>query len=115
MMSYHPSRTVGVARVFPCRLHLVKVKPGINRKINLVMGTKTSQIPEDFKTLSSDDRIEYVQSLWDFIAHTPDQVPVPESHKKVLDQRLTAYKNDPDSAESWDKTRDRILKTLQAK
>jgi putative addiction module component (TIGR02574 family) len=79
------------------------------------MSTKTSQIPEDFKTLSSDDRIEYVQSLWDFIARTPDQVPVPESHKKVLDERLANYQNEPSSAASWDKTRDRILKNLQAK
>lgn len=79
------------------------------------MSTKTLQIPEDFKTLSSADRIEYVQSLWDFIAQTPDQLPVPESHKKILDQRLAAYQNNPDSAESWDKTRDHILNTLQAK
>ena len=79
------------------------------------MSTKTSQIPEDFKTLSSDDRIEYVQSLWDFIAQTPDQVPIPESHKKTLDKRLVAYQNESNSAEPWDKTRDRILKTLQAK
>ena len=79
------------------------------------MSTKTSQIPEGFEALSSVDRIEYVQSLWDFIAQTPDQVPVPESHKKILDERLAAYQNEPSSAEPWDKTRDRILKTLQAK
>ena len=79
------------------------------------MGTKTSQIPDDFKTLSSDDRIDYVQSLWDFIAQTPDQVPIPESHKQILDQRLAAYQNEPNLAEPWDQTRDRILKILQTK
>ena len=79
------------------------------------MGTKTSQIPEDFKTLSSDDRIDYVQSLWNFIAQTPDQVPIPESHKQILDQRLAAYQNEPNLAEPWDQTRDRILKILQTK
>ena len=79
------------------------------------MGTKTSQIPEDFKTLSSDDRIDYVQSLWDFIAQTPDQVPIPESHKQILDQRLAAYQNEPNLAEPWDQTRDRILKNLSSK
>ena len=79
------------------------------------MSTRTSQIPEDFKTLSSDDRIEYLQRLWDFIAQTPDQVPIPESHKQVLDQRLASYQNEPNLAEPWGQTRDRILKTLQAK
>jgi len=55
------------------------------------MSSLTSQIPKEFKELSAKARIEYVQGLWDFIAKTPDQVPIPESHKRVLDQRLAAY------------------------
>jgi len=77
------------------------------------MSSKTSQIPEDFKILSSDDRIEYVQSLWDFIAQTPDQVPIPESHKQVLDNRLATHQDEAKLAEPWDQARDRILITMQ--
>jgi putative addiction module component (TIGR02574 family) len=73
----------------------------------------TSKIPEEFKTLSSDDRIEYLQSLWDFIAQKPDQVPLPESHKQVLDQRLAAYKADPSLAKPWSQVRENILKSLR--
>ena len=77
------------------------------------MSSKTSKIPEEFKILSSNDRIEYVQGLWDFIAQTPDQVPIPESHKQVLDKRLAAYQSEPNLAEPWDQTRDHILKSLK--
>jgi putative addiction module component (TIGR02574 family) len=44
--------------------------------------------PPGFDDLSVDDQIEYVQSLWDRIAATPEQVPVPEWHREILDERL---------------------------
>lgn len=77
------------------------------------MSSVTTQIPKEFRELSSKARIEYVQSLWDFIAKTPDQVPIPESHKRVLDQRLAAYEADPNQVEPWGQTRDNILKKLR--
>jgi putative addiction module component (TIGR02574 family) len=77
------------------------------------MSGVTSKIPKEFKTLSSKDRISYVQDLWDFIAETPDQVPIPEPHKQVLDQRLATYKADPNVGKPWRQVRDNILKNLQ--
>jgi putative addiction module component (TIGR02574 family) len=49
-----------------------------------------------------------VQSLWNRIAATPDQVPVPDWHREVLDERLKDYEADPDAGESWDVVRDRL-------
>lgn len=77
------------------------------------MSSVTSNIPKEFKTLSSKDRISHVQALWDFIAETPDQVPIPESHKQILDQRLAAYKAEPNKGKPWSQVRDNILKDLQ--
>ena len=77
------------------------------------MSGVTSKIPKEFKSLSPDERVLYVQGLWDFIAENPDQVPIPESHKQILDQRLSAYEDDPDQAEPWHQTRDAILKKLR--
>ncbi len=77
------------------------------------MSGLTSKIPKEFMALSSDERISYVQNLWDFIAATPEQVPIPESHKQILDQRLAAYKADPNTGKSWSQVRDNILKNLQ--
>ena len=83
------------------------------QEYNLVMSGATSKIPKEFKILSSDDRISYVQNLWDFIAEDPGQVPIPESHKQVLNQRLAAHEAEPNHAEPWDQARDNILKKLQ--
>ena len=77
------------------------------------MSGATSKIPEEFKTLSSNDRIEYVQGLWNYIAQSPDSVLIPESHKQVLDQRLATNVAEPNSTESWDQARDNILKNLR--
>jgi putative addiction module component (TIGR02574 family) len=77
------------------------------------MSSVKSQIPKEFRELSAKARIDYVQGLWDFIAKTPDQVPIPESHKRVLDQRLAAYKADPSQMKPWDQVRDNILKKFR--
>jgi hypothetical protein len=34
---------------------------------------------------STDEQIDYAQSLWDRIAAAPELVPIPESHREVLD------------------------------
>jgi putative addiction module component (TIGR02574 family) len=77
------------------------------------MSGVTSKIPKEFKRLSSKDRISYVQNLWDFIAESPDQIPIPESQKQVLAQRLATYKANPNVGKPWPQVRDNILKNLQ--
>ncbi len=34
------------------------------------------------------DRLHLVEAIWDSIAATPEQVPVPEWHRAELDRRL---------------------------
>jgi len=69
--------------------------------------------PPGFDELSIEEQIEYVQSLWDRIAATPDQVPVPEWHLEVLDERLKDYEANPDAGESWDVVRERLRDKLR--
>ena len=42
-----------------------------------------------------------MQSLWDRIAATPEQVAVPEWHREILDERLKDYEANPNAGESW--------------
>jgi len=63
--------------------------------------------------LSVDEQIEYVQSLWDRIAATPEQVPVPEWHREILDERLKDYEANPNAGESWDVVRERLRDKLR--
>jgi putative addiction module component (TIGR02574 family) len=69
--------------------------------------------PPGFDDLSVDEQIAYVESLWDRIAATPEQVPVPEWHREVLDERLKDYAATPNAGESWDVVRERLRDKLR--
>ena len=69
--------------------------------------------PPGFDELSVEEQIEYVQSLWDRIAATPEQVPVPEGHRQILDERLKDYEANPEAGDSWDVVRDRLRNKLR--
>ena len=68
--------------------------------------------PPGFDDLPVEDQVEYVQSLWDRIAAEPDQVPVPEWHRQVLDKRLAAREANAEVARPWDEVRDEIRSKL---
>ena len=58
--------------------------------------------------LSVSERIQLVEDLWDSIAEVPDQVPLTDAQKAELDQRLDAYRQNPDEGSPWDVVRERI-------
>lgn len=51
--------------------------------------------PPGFDDLSVDEKIDYLQSLWDRIAATPETIPVPDWHREILDERLKDLEADP--------------------
>lgn len=77
------------------------------------MSNLSAKIPPEFQGLSMEDRIRRVQELWDFIAQTPDEVPVPERHKRILDTRLSEYEADGNKGTPWSEVRDRLLRELR--
>ena len=58
--------------------------------------------PAGFDDLPVDEQIDYVQNLWDRIAAREDQVPVPEWHREILEERLAEYEADPDAGRPWE-------------
>lgn len=69
--------------------------------------------PPGFDDLSVDEKIDYLQSLWDRIAADPDHVPEPGWHQAVLDERIKAHRDAPDGAASWDEVRERVRRRLR--
>lgn len=51
--------------------------------------------PAGFRQLSKVEQIRYLQALWDRIAERPDEIPVPDSHIELVEQRLAEYRCDP--------------------
>ena len=68
--------------------------------------------PRGFDDLPVEDQIDYVQLLWDRIAAKSDQVPVPEWHRQVLDERLSAHEANPEVARPWEEVHDEIRSKL---
>jgi putative addiction module component (TIGR02574 family) len=69
--------------------------------------------PAGFDSLSVEEQIDYLQSLWERIAAQPEQVPVPNWHREVLDERLAALSRSPDEGKNWDDFDRELTKELQ--
>ena len=74
------------------------------------MSSAKTEIPQEFKALPVQERIEYVQKLWDFIVKSPQDVPVPDLHKQILDERLKASETSPDQGRPWSEVREELLR-----
>lgn len=77
------------------------------------MSTAKTEIPQEFKNLPMKARIEYVQNLWDFIIESSEEVPIPDSHKQILDERLTEYEASPEQGRPWSEVREELLHRLR--
>ncbi len=54
--------------------------------------------PAGFSDLSKHEQIRYLQALWDRIADRPGEIPVPESHLALVEERLAEYRRYPGRA-----------------
>jgi putative addiction module component (TIGR02574 family) len=65
--------------------------------------------PPGFDDLPLEDQIDYIQSLWDRIAASADQLPLREWQAKLLDERLAEFRADPEAGDPADKVLQRLL------
>jgi hypothetical protein len=54
--------------------------------------------PAGFSNLSKVEQVRYLQVLWDRIAENQSEVPVPETHLEVAEQRLAEYRRNLNQA-----------------
>jgi len=47
---------------------------------------------------TKEQQIRYLQALWDRISERPGEIPVPESHLDLAEERLAEYRRDPSRA-----------------
>jgi putative addiction module component (TIGR02574 family) len=87
----------------------------LTTQLDVSMSQPVPLPPPGFDELSVDEKIDYLQSLWDRIAATPETVPVPEFHREILDQRLKDLEADPESGDSWDVVQERLRRKLDNK
>jgi putative addiction module component (TIGR02574 family) len=65
---------------------------------------------EDILNLSISERIQLVEDIWDSIVELPEAVTLTDDQKRELDNRLDAYRRDPNKGSPWEEVRRRIQK-----
>jgi len=72
----------------------------------------TQPIIETFRKLSQSEKIRLVQDLWDEIAAEAARLPLTESQRRLLDERIQQHEQKPDDVETWEKVKKDILGDL---
>ena len=65
--------------------------------------------PPGFGELSTEEQIRYLQALWDRIVNSGQEVPVPESHLCIAEERLADFRREPNPARSAYEVLDRLV------
>jgi len=60
------------------------------------------------------ERVELVEAIWNSIPAAADatMLPVPEAHKRVVDERLAEIEANPSAGDSWEDVRARLERDL---
>ena len=73
---------------------------------HMIDATLLSQI----KTLSAGDRMELLGVVWE--SFSPEEAPVTEEEKQLLDARLTDFRQNPDDQSPWREVQARMRQRL---
>jgi len=68
------------------------------------------QTPPGFSQLPKAEQVRYLQALWDQISANPHEVPVPESHLQLAEERLRRYRENPATAKPAFEVIDRLTR-----
>jgi putative addiction module component (TIGR02574 family) len=69
--------------------------------------------PPGFDELTVDEKIDYIQSLWDRVTAGSEDIPVPEWHRHILDERMEAYRANPEEGRPWEEVYEGLQHKLQ--
>ena len=71
--------------------------------------------PPGFDDLSVEEKNDYVQSLRDRIAASPETIPLPDWHHEILDERLKDLDANPEAGDGWEVVQERLRKKLETR
>lgn len=72
----------------------------------------TATLTKELRKLTTTEKLRLAESLWDQVSAEGETMPVPESHKRVLNRRLADHLKAPASALSLGEFRERLAKRL---
>jgi len=78
------------------------------------MATAPLPAPPGFDDLPVEEKLDYIESLWERVAAKPEQVPIPDWHRQILAERLAAYRAGKGGSRPWSEFRDEMRSLLSA-
>ena len=66
---------------------------------------------QELETLPVPERLQLVEDLWDSIARSNAEIPMPQWQIDELDRRKQNYLRNPDSGRTWDEVKEDILQS----
>ncbi|MFO7870256.1 MAG: addiction module protein [Kiritimatiellia bacterium] len=66
---------------------------------------------QKLETLPVPERVQLVEDLWDSIARSNAEIPIPQWQKDELDRRKQNYLRNPDSGQTWNQVKQDILRS----
>jgi len=67
-----------------------------------------SLLSVELTQISTAERIQLAEDLWDSILLTPEALAITEPQKQELDHRLEQYRENHDTDASWQNVRERL-------
>jgi putative addiction module component (TIGR02574 family) len=68
--------------------------------------------PPGFDDLTLNEKLDYIQSLWNRVAANPRDVSVPDWHLALIEERLCASPEQSSSGRPWNEVRDDLRARL---
>ena len=72
------------------------------------MSDTAIKAPPGFDELPKTEQVRYLQALWNQISEHPEEIPVPESHLQLAEERLRRYRENHYSAQPAFEVIDRL-------
>ncbi|HWN71983.1 MAG TPA: addiction module protein [Haliangium sp.] len=69
--------------------------------------------PPGFDELSPEEKLDYLQALWDRMATRPEEIPVPEWPRSLVRERLAAHERGEGGTVSWAEVRREVHELLR--
>jgi len=66
---------------------------------------------EELEKLPLAERMQLVEDLWDSIARSREELPIPQWQKDALEERKRSFLQHPDAGQSWEEAKEYILRT----
>ena len=66
----------------------------------------------EIMNLKADEKIEIIEEIWDSIGASNESLPLTDTQKKVLEQRLEEFQKNSSEGDSWEEVKARIKSKL---